>query len=237
MNKLQLPTVTLLIVDCLNVKRAEWVIDHCTKLCDFGSVRFLTSLPTESKYATQIMPLNSLIAYSIFMLTKSHEYIDTEHCLVVQRDGFILNTSAWDYNWLTYDYVAPLFVQYDHVGSGGFSLRSKRLMKATAQRIPKWNGTQKNAEKIQQGVLYYEDGVISFTELAKTHRLASLEDAANFCQGGNRNPLYYRPHPFGFHGAFQNINHETGFVHPVCNCTPPCQCAMPHLQFLKSLEH
>ena len=62
-------------------------------------------------------------------------------------------------------------MQYDHVGSGGFSLRSKRLMKATAERIPKWDGTQKKAEQIQQGVLYYEDGVISFTDLGRKYKI------------------------------------------------------------------
>jgi len=227
----------MICVDCVNTNRAIWVLEHCKSLVDFGSVKFLTSLPTDYKHAIQIMPLNTLIAYSVFCLTKLHEYIDTEHVLIVQRDGWILNISAWNYQWLTYDYIAPPFVQYDHVGSGGFSLRSKRLMQATAKRFPKWNGTQKDAEKIQQGAIYYEDGVISFSDLRRTHRIAPLEEAANFSQGGNRNPLYYRPYPFGFHGAFQNIDHETGFVHPVCNCKLPCECAMPHLKYLKSLEH
>lgn len=210
--KLQLPSVTLMCIDCLNTERAIKVLEHCKGKADFGAVKLLTSIPTECEHAVKIMPLNSLIAYSIFMLTKCHEYIDTPHVLIVQRDGWILNPDSFDPSWLELDYIGPLFIQYDKVGSGGFSLRSKKLMDEMARLTPAWDGTTEHADKIQSGLGYYEDGVISLSPHRKNFKIASNEQAANFAQGGNRNPVYFRERPFGYHRSWQKIDFKTGVV-------------------------
>lgn len=235
MNKLQLPTVTLLITDCINVKRAERVIEICKQHCDFGAIKLLTSLPTDSEYRVEIMPLNTLVMYSIFMLTECHKYIDTPHVLIVQRDGFILNPQSFKQEWLKYDYIAPLFVQYDKMGSGGFSLRSKKLMKAVSESVAKWDGTQENADEIQSAVGCYEDGVICLSGTFRTFKFAPFEEACMFAVGGNRNPKYYREKPFGFHGAWHDIDIETGFVNPICEHTDGhCLCLNRFKIYLKS---
>lgn len=210
--KLQLPTVTLLIIDCIDVTRAIRVLERCKQKADFGAVKLLTSIPNEYHHAERIMPLNSLIAYSIFMLTRVHEYVNTEHMLIVQRDGFILNPSSFDVRWLELDYIGPLFVQYDKVGSGGFSLRSKRIMQEMAVKTPQWDGTQSHAEMLQKEIGLYEDGVISLRNFGNRFKIATPEQAANFAQGGNRNPIYFREKPFGFHRTWQEIDFKTGIV-------------------------
>lgn len=209
--KLQLPTVTLMCIDCVNAERAIRVLEHCKSKVDFGAVKLLTSIPVEYEHRIAIPALNSLIAYSVFMLTKVREYIDTNHVLIVQRDGWILNASAWDPKWLDLDYIGPLFMQYDRVGSGGFSLRSKRLMMEVARTMPSWDGTQSGAETIQRDLGYYEDGVISFGRRVPA-TIAVPQQAADFAQGGNRNPLYFRGRPFGFHRTWQDIDFKTGLV-------------------------
>lgn len=237
MSKLQLPSVTLLCADCVSTQRAINVLEHCKSKADFGAVKFLTSLPTDYQHKVEIMPLNTLIAYSIFMLTKVNAYIDTPHVLVVQRDGFILNPESFNPAWLELDYIAPIFVQYDKVGSGGFSLRSKKLMDNVASNIMPWNGTQKQADQIQSTLGYYEDGMICLSNMFNQFKIANLEQASMFAQGGNRNPKYYVEKPFGFHGTWQEINHETGFVHPICEHEDGhCECRNNHRSFLKSLE-
>mgnify|MGYP000913076585 CR=1 FL=1 len=210
--KLQLPTVTLLAVDCLNTDLTIKVIEHCKSMCDFGAVKFLTSIPCEYEYAVKIKPLNSLIAYSIFMLKEAYKYIDTKMVLVVQRDGWILNTSSWNDEWLSLDFIGGIFMQTDLVGSGGFSLRSKKIMEAASHTLPDWDGTQKGAEEIQSGISFYEDGMLSLTPFAKKFKIASLEQAANFSQAGNRNPRYFRERPFGYHRTWQTIDFKTGIV-------------------------
>lgn len=210
--KLQLPTVTLLIIDCIDVPRAIRVLERCKQKADFGAVKLLTSIPNEYHHAERIMPLNSLIAYSIFMLTRVHEYVNTEHMLIVQRDGFILNPSSFDVRWLELDYIGPLFVQYDKVGSGGFSLRSKELMVAVSKYVPKWDGSQQHADILQKELGFYEDGVICLGKFKYHHRIATPEQAANFAHGGNRNPVYFRERPFGFHRTFAEIDFKTGVI-------------------------
>jgi hypothetical protein len=181
-------------------------------MCDFGDVKFLTSIPNDYKHSVKIMPLNSLIAYSIFMLSRVHEYIDTQYLLIIQRDGWILNPSSWDDEWYKLDFIGPIYMQNDKVGSGGFSFRSKKIMEDYSKTIPKWDGTQKHADLLQRERFFYEDGEISLTEFSKNYEIATLEQAANFANGGNRNPEYFRDFPFGFHRTFSHIDFKTGRV-------------------------
>lgn len=210
--KLQLPTVTLLIADCLNAELAAKVLELCKAKADFGTVKLLTSLPIDNPHRVEIMPLNSLIAYSVFMLTELHKHIETDHVLIVQRDGWVLNPESFDPAWLNLDYIGPLFVQYDRVGSGGFSLRSKKIMQATAKQITPWDGTQAHAEAIQRGLGMYEDGIISLSPFKYSFKIATPQQAANFGHGGNRNPAYFRENPFGFHRTFADIDFTTGEI-------------------------
>lgn len=202
---IKLPQITLLIADDVNPTLAQKVLNICQRGITFGAVKLLTS------HDGSIPPLTTLIDYSVFMLTRAHEYINTSHVLVVQRDGFILNPDKWNNDWLKLDYIAPLFMQYDVVGSGGFSLRSTRMMERIANDWPKWNGTSEHAARIQSQMNYYEDGVISF-RYKRHYKIATLEQAAEFGQGGNRNLSYLRERPFGFHRTWQRIDFNTGFV-------------------------
>lgn len=211
-DKLQLPTVTLLAVDCLNTDLIIKVIEHCKSKCDFGAVKFLTSIPCDYEHVIKIKPLNSLIAYSVFMLKHAYEYIDTSHILTIQRDGWILNPESFDYSLLELDFVGGLYMQYDKCGSGGFSLRSKKIMEEVSKAVPYWDGTQQEAERITEELGYYEDGVLSLSEFSKGFKIASLEQAANFSQAGNRNKKYFREKPFGWHRSWQVIDFKTGIV-------------------------
>ena len=143
-----LPTVTLVIIDCVDVGRAQLALDVSCQEMSFGAVKLLTSLPTNDPRAIRIEPLTSIDAYSRFCLLDLHQYVDTAHVLVIQYDGFILNPAAWQDVFLEYDYIgAPILIgewaTSRHgvpaadigslvVGNGGFSLRSKRLIELTA---------------------------------------------------------------------------------------------------------
>lgn len=210
--KLQLPTVTLICVDCVDADRAAKVLEICKQKADFGAVKLLTHLPVESEHRIEIMPLTSLVMYSVFMLKKLHKYIDTPNVLIVQRDGWILNPQAFNMEWLELDYIGPLFVQFDAVGSGGFSLRSKKIMQYAAELLPLWNGTFEDAQRLQEGLGYYEDGVLCLDFNFRHFKFASKEQACEFAQGGNRNPDYLREFPFGFHRTWQTIDFSTGKV-------------------------
>ena len=210
--KLQLPTVTLVCIDSIDPIGSSKVLEICKSKVDFGAVKLLTDKQIDYEHRAEIMPLNSLIMYSVFCLTELYKYIDTENLLIVQKDGFILNPQSFKMEWLELDYLAPLFIQYDKVGSGGFSLRSKKLMEYAAFTYPKWDGTESHANYLQSQMSYYEDGELSMGNNFKHFKISSLEQAADFAQGGNRTPKYFRQFPFGFHRTLQEIDFNTGEV-------------------------
>lgn len=212
MSKLSLPNVTLMCIDCVDAHKAIRILEHCKSKVDFGDVKLLTHIPVSYPGKTKIMPLNSLIAYSIFMLTRVFQYIETDYVQIVQRDGWILNPESFNHDWLKLDYIGPIFIQYDKSASGGFSLRSKRLMENTAKNTPEWDGTDRHAHEIQKGLDFYEDGMICLSGRYSEFKVGTLEQCADYAQGGNRNPVYFRELPYGFHRTFQEIDFKTGLV-------------------------
>ena len=85
-------------------------------------------------------------------------------------------------------------------------------MQYASQSLPDWNGTFEDAERLQEGLGYYEDGVLCLNPWFRNFKFASKEQACDFAQGGNRNPDYLREFPFGFHRTWQTIDFATGKV-------------------------
>jgi hypothetical protein len=82
----------------------------------------------------EIQPLKTRSDYSRFLLRELGNHITTSHALCVQWDGYVLNGKSWDPAFLNYDYIGAIWPQFRderNVGNGGFSLRSRRLLKAT----------------------------------------------------------------------------------------------------------
>jgi Protein of unknown function (DUF5672) len=218
--KLQLPSVTLVCVECLDLYRSLHAFQRSLELCDFGATKFLTSFETDCPYAVKIPAIPSLVDYSIFTLKRLHEYVDTTHLLIVQHDGFVLNADRWDPTWLSYDYCAPLFDQDPFVGSGGFSLRTKALMAHVAAKLPPWDGTPASTEWLQPLLGCYEDGLISINLRyyleGLGYKFMPTYEAPRFAQGGG---LHYKTaeRPFGYHrpDPRRKIHHDTGVIDPI----------------------
>ncbi len=146
----KLNNITLLGIDCVDVKRLAQAMEICQIGFEFSQIKLLTSLPAE-RYdnVIKIDPLNSTESYSRFVLFELNKHVDTDYILLVQHDGFILNPKVWTDKFLKYDYIgAPWLVadwsvnNFDFprellgqevVGNGGFSLRSKKLLSLTAE--------------------------------------------------------------------------------------------------------
>jgi len=107
------------------------------------------------------------LGYSLFMMHGLYAYIETDYCLVVQDDGWVLNGKNFKPEYYDYDYIgAPshcafgdghLYLKFAWtqaeepvrvVQNGGFSLRSKRFLEAcnkhgimhmTSNEIHGWN--------------------------------------------------------------------------------------------------
>jgi len=145
---------------------------------------------TASKFV-QIEKINSLAEYSRILLQDVIQHVETEHCLIIQYDGFVINPDIFSKLFLFYDYIGATWPHRTlyNVGNGGFCLRSRRLMEIVAKNF-------KNHD-----LRFPEDHLI-----ARNYR-AILEDQFNlkFAPADVANhfsqELTQQPWPtFGFHG-------------------------------------
>ena len=125
------------------LKQASIFIPH-KKVIFFTSKNNYKKLRGSNLSIIKVDPIFSSKDYSRFIIYELYKYIETTHALIVQWDGKILNPSKWTEDFLNFDYIgAPLIPRNDDfeycrdefnsfytVGCGGFSIRSKELLKA-----------------------------------------------------------------------------------------------------------
>ena len=135
-----------------------------------GSKGLLLSLERPAELPASIewkkIGLTNYWDYSTFTFHCLASFIDTDYCLIVQDDGWVLNGANWHDYYYDYDYIgAPshcgkvddkLYLHFSWtefpnavpVQNGGFSLRSKRMLDAPnkygiahrwANEIHNWN--------------------------------------------------------------------------------------------------
>lgn len=212
MKKIALPNVTLVAVTGVKIFETIRALHVSSQDIDFGKIKLIA--PEKTKYFPKNMifekspEMNSLREYSEYVFIHLDEHIDTDYCLLIQHDSWVLNPGLWKDEWLEYDYIgAPWAVKDDayiawgtgehvRVGNGGFSLRSKKLL-----GIPKLKSLPLTHE---QGY-YNEDGNICCyyrTEFLESGiKFAPVEVAARFSyETSVRENLHINP--FGFHKHF-----------------------------------
>jgi hypothetical protein len=132
---LNLSQVTLCAADCVNPSLAERALLISSRDIRFADVVLFTDSDAAREVRTvrtvPIARLDSVNAYSTFMLKELHRHIRTPWALVAQWDGYVIDPRGWHREFFEYDYIgAPWSWHTDGytVGNGGFSLRSKRLL-------------------------------------------------------------------------------------------------------------
>lgn len=144
---LNLNEITLVCIDCIDPTRLIKPFEMCLCNCHFGSVKLLTHIDyhISNVKTIKIPKILSVKDHSYFLLKELYRYIDTPFCLCIQHDGFILNPKAWINEFFDYDYIGAVW-EHEHVnkircrytklwnvGNGGFSFRSKKLLKITSE--------------------------------------------------------------------------------------------------------
>lgn len=144
----KLPHVTLLSVTSVNIEDTHAALLHCAQSMEFGAVKMLSSaspMTTDPRVQYVRIPPLDFPGYSRFMIESLYAHVATEHCLIVQADGFILDPTRWNDEFVEYDYIGapwqetvftrhgPFRMDKNLVGNGGFSLRSKKLLEATSR--------------------------------------------------------------------------------------------------------
>jgi hypothetical protein len=145
--RLRLPEVTIVAADSAYVELTVRALHLSIEQVEFGDAILFSDKAVAGPFRSErIEPLRSIAQYSRFCLAHLPDFIRTPFALVVQWDGYVTNAAAWRNAFFKYDYIGALWygepgdVQgVGVVGNGGFSLRSRRLMRA-AQKLPPVGG-------------------------------------------------------------------------------------------------
>ena len=134
---LKRPNVTLILLSGLGYRQKANVhaINYSQKGIEFGAVKYIQ--------LGEIKDIDSWSKAAIYELPK---YVETEYCLLIHENGFVVNPEQWNPDWLNYDYIGapwPLpqddFSYRDEAGDivrvgNSVSLRSKKLLDLIATR-------------------------------------------------------------------------------------------------------
>lgn len=147
---LKLENITIISANSRDPENSIKAIERSCKYISFGKKILVCDKNIDHPYIeTKIIdPLTSIELYNQFIVHYLNDYVDTEYCLLVQPDGFVINPLMWTDEFLKYDYIgAPWDLNHSHnaiahcpedlshlkktpivVGNGGFSLRSKKFL-------------------------------------------------------------------------------------------------------------
>jgi hypothetical protein len=210
--KLKLPNVTLLSATSSEVDAAQVSMRISLHNIEFGASKLLSSSSPEKKYPdieyVPIPQLNSVDDYNKMIFQDLHKYFKTSHCLIVQADSFVVNSSLWKNEFLKFDYIGGpwpdkievnpnliLNLKQNPVGNGGFSLRSRKLVEATSRINFDTLNFPMKAEDVLICYYLYKEMIDSGIQFAPARLAAefSLENTDGL-YGQNVNSV------FGFHG-------------------------------------
>jgi len=134
----ELDKVTIILADTKNYGQALHSLRQSLKQVKPERTIFFTDIDIpniDSEIEViKIPPIKSKAEYSEWIMRELWRHIDTEFILIQQWDSWVLNADSWTDDFLTVDYVGASWLETDGyaVGNGGFSLRSRELMRKVA---------------------------------------------------------------------------------------------------------
>lgn len=214
--------ITLACIDTVQPQEAILAMIKSMQAFKFAKCKFFTDykgVSNDYKIFNKDIELidvgiiDSITRYSEFSLKELDNYIDTEYCLTVQHDGFIVRPHLWSDEFLEYDYIGAPWPKswgyVNRVGNGGFNLRSKKFL-STCKNLFKDLDMQTNVKRNKGYLLANDDflySVVFYNEMLKQGiKYAPVELAARF---SIEHPVpEMQPESFGFHETFTNFTKE-----------------------------
>ena len=157
-----LPQVTLVCIE--GTEKEDNIINAINALrvssyyINFKEIILISpTVPVELPENIKHIEINKITwtEYNQFIISELYKYINTEYCILIQTDGFILNYNLWNDEFFKYDFIGHAFdfikcpwqvngvdpkvvkqkgiAGLNRVGNGGCSFRSKKLLKATSE--------------------------------------------------------------------------------------------------------
>lgn len=136
----RIPTIDLVAVACTKVPETIEVLKRCQKQMRFTRTILFTHEKIEVEGIDVVeIPKLDYRGYNEFVAMELWQYINSSFVLLVQNDGYITNPELWSEDFLKFDYIGAPWPPNIHftkegkevrVGNGGFSLRSRKLLRA-----------------------------------------------------------------------------------------------------------
>ena len=131
-----------------HIRKTLKSLQHSASQIKFGAVKMIA--PVGDIYDSTIELVGTKrtnhIGYSRFFVEELVHHIDTDYCIGVQWDSSIINPHLWEDWFFNFDYIGAPWPHVPHrrpdisghhyvnrVGNGGFSMRSKRFLKISAE--------------------------------------------------------------------------------------------------------
>jgi hypothetical protein len=213
---LNLPNITLIALTSVKLDKTIKALEYSYQDINFGAIKLVShekpaNLPDkiQHEFCPRMSNIDEWNYAAIYELPK---HVDTEFCILIHDDGFIVNSDSWRPEFLDYDYIgAPWPLPNDdfsfkdingeliRVGNS-VSLRSKKLLDLAIDLPIEW--------KPFHG-FYNEDGFICVNNrhIYKEHgcNFAYL-DIAKYFSHETMIPEIQGIKPFAFHRHYGTNN-------------------------------
>lgn len=146
--KLQLPDVTLVMIETREHELARMAVEDCLKAADFGDVLILTDRPLEFSPLTRVCAPRihtvpdwpNKAGWARSMWYDVPPLLRTSHMLGIQWDSWIWKPDMWRDEFMSYDYIGAPWWYKDgrNVGNSGFCLKSTALARYVRDRRAKY---------------------------------------------------------------------------------------------------
>ena len=138
-----IPMIDLVAVACTKIPETIEALRKSQSKFNFSRTILFTHEDIKVD-GIEVIKINKLDykGYNEFVAMKLWQFIGSDYIILVQNDGYITDASQWTNEFLKYDYIgAPWPIPDDdktyrtpgkrlvRVGNGGFSLRSRRLLR------------------------------------------------------------------------------------------------------------
>jgi len=129
--------ITAIFIDGVgkDTQKIKYIKDKINTKFKFFDILHFSVNPLNEKGVTSFK-INSMTygEYNNFCLKNIYPFVHTDYTIWMQTDGFILNPKLWTDEFYSYDYIGSPWPWFKHhVGNGGFSFRSRKLLKLLAK--------------------------------------------------------------------------------------------------------
>lgn len=91
---LKLPNVTLIAVTSRDIEGHYNALEQSSKYIEWGAVKLITE-----------MKFNNIDDWNKAIVFELRRFVETDFCMLVHADGFVVNPDSWKPEFLNYDYI------------------------------------------------------------------------------------------------------------------------------------